>query len=149
MAINHTKKTLINSWLIRPSVDNVLLINTRILSITIDTSIPLSIGIPIVETCSGVQEINITACSLEAVLRTVATRVRAVCGVHSAQDFYAHLEALQEGARRCPVSKIRSLLGASHPLLALDQEFPFGKNALFRSVESGSLFRTYNVEDTQ
>ena len=35
---------LINSWLIRLSVDNVLLINTRILSIFIDKSIPLSIG---------------------------------------------------------------------------------------------------------
>ena len=34
----------INSWLIRLSVDNVLLINTRRLSILIDKSIPLSIG---------------------------------------------------------------------------------------------------------
>ena len=35
----------INSWLIRLSVDNVLLINTRSLSIVIDKPIPLSIGI--------------------------------------------------------------------------------------------------------
>ena len=35
----------INSWLIRLSVDNVLLINTRRLSILIDKPIPLSIGI--------------------------------------------------------------------------------------------------------
>ena len=34
----------INSWLIRLSVDNVLLINTRRLSILIDKAIPLSIG---------------------------------------------------------------------------------------------------------
>ncbi len=40
------KPTLfINSWLIRLWVDNVLLINTRSLSILIDKSIPLSIGI--------------------------------------------------------------------------------------------------------
>jgi hypothetical protein len=40
------KPTLfINSWLIRLSVDNVLLINTRSLSIVIDKPIPLSIGI--------------------------------------------------------------------------------------------------------
>ncbi len=41
------KSTLfIDSWLIRLWVDNVLLINTRTLSILIDKSIPLSIGIP-------------------------------------------------------------------------------------------------------
>jgi hypothetical protein len=34
----------INSWLIRLSVDNVLLINTPRLSILIDKTIPLSIG---------------------------------------------------------------------------------------------------------
>ena len=40
------KQTLfINSWLIRLSVDNVLLINTRRLSILMDKSIPLSIGV--------------------------------------------------------------------------------------------------------
>ncbi len=39
---------LINSWLIRLSVDNVLLTNTRRLPIVIDKSIPLYIGIPIV-----------------------------------------------------------------------------------------------------
>ena len=40
------KQTLfINSWLIRLSIDNVLLINTRRLSILIDKSIPLSIGV--------------------------------------------------------------------------------------------------------
>ena len=40
------KPTLfINGWLIRLSVDNVLLINTRSLSIVIDKTIPLSIGI--------------------------------------------------------------------------------------------------------
>ena len=37
----------INSWLIRLSVDNVLLINTRRLSILIDKTIPLSIGVSI------------------------------------------------------------------------------------------------------
>jgi hypothetical protein len=44
------KPTLcINSWLMRVSVDNVLLINTRSLSIVIDKPIPLSIGISSVE----------------------------------------------------------------------------------------------------
>jgi hypothetical protein len=42
------KPTLfIDSWLIRLWVDNVLLINTRSLSIVIDKPIPLLIGIPI------------------------------------------------------------------------------------------------------
>jgi hypothetical protein len=41
------KRTLcIDSWLIRLWVDNVLLINTRSLSILMDKPIPLSIGIP-------------------------------------------------------------------------------------------------------
>ncbi len=41
------KPTLfINSWLIRLWVDNVLLINTRSLSIVIDKTSPLSIGFP-------------------------------------------------------------------------------------------------------
>ena len=45
------KPTLfINSWLIRLSVDNVLLINTRSLSIVIDKPIPLSIGISNIST---------------------------------------------------------------------------------------------------
>ena len=39
----------INSWLIRLSVDNVLLINTRRLSILIDKTIPLSIGVSTVK----------------------------------------------------------------------------------------------------
>jgi hypothetical protein len=44
------KETLfINSWLVRLSVDNVLLINTRRLSILIDKSIPLSIGVSTVK----------------------------------------------------------------------------------------------------
>jgi ankyrin repeat protein len=94
----------------------------------------------IAEACSGVQEIDITACSSEAAVRAVAIRARAVCGVHSALDLYAHLKALQEGAVRCPFSKIHSLLGASHPLLVLDLEFHVDKNALFRSAASGSLF---------
>ena len=46
------KPTLfINSWLIRLSVDNVLLINTRSLSIVIDKPIPLSIGISTGRSC--------------------------------------------------------------------------------------------------
>ena len=38
------------------------------------------------ETCSSVKEVDVTACSNEAVLRAVAIRARAVCGVHSALD---------------------------------------------------------------
>jgi hypothetical protein len=37
-------------------------------------------------TCSGPKEIDVKDCSNEAVLRAVATRARAVCGVHSALD---------------------------------------------------------------
>jgi hypothetical protein len=43
---NFVTDPLINSWLIRLSVDNVLLIKTRSLSIVIDKPLPLSIGTP-------------------------------------------------------------------------------------------------------
>ncbi len=47
------KPTLfINSWLIRLWVDNVLLINTRRLSIVIDKTIPLSIGISTIQSAN-------------------------------------------------------------------------------------------------
>jgi hypothetical protein len=36
----------------------------------------------------GVKEVDVTACSKDAVLRVVAIRARAVCGVHSALDLY-------------------------------------------------------------
>jgi hypothetical protein len=39
-------------------------------------------------TCSSVKEIDVTACSSEAVLRAVAVRARAACGVLSALDLY-------------------------------------------------------------
>ena len=45
-----------------------------------------------IATCSGVKEVDVTACSNEAVVRAVAIRARAVCGVHSALDLYTHLK---------------------------------------------------------
>jgi hypothetical protein len=42
------------------------------------------------EKCSFVIEVDVTACSNEAVLRAVAIRARAVCGVHSALDLYTN-----------------------------------------------------------
>ena len=47
-----------------------------------------------IATSSGVKEVDVTACSSEAVLRAVAIRARAVCGVHSALDLYTHLKSL-------------------------------------------------------
>jgi hypothetical protein len=52
----------------------------------------------IAETCSGLEEIDITTCSDESVLRAVAIRASAVCGVQSALDIYTYLKSL--GGRR-------------------------------------------------
>jgi hypothetical protein len=90
-----------------------------------------------IETCSGVQEVDVTVttCSNEAVLRVVALRVRAVCGVHSALDLYIHLKSLefhteeveeeqdeeeQEDWKRYPFSYLSRLLHASPPLMLFD-----------------------------
>jgi hypothetical protein len=115
--------------------------------------------------CPGVKEVDVTACSNEAVLRAVAIRVRAVCGVHSALDLYTHLKSLevhaeeveveeeqdedeefeeeqdeeeQEHWKRYPFSYLSRLLHASTPLLLFDPELAARKNALFQAAAHGT-----------
>ena len=45
------------------------------------------------ETCSGLLEVNITACSEEAILRAVAIRAQAVCNAASALELYLTLRS--------------------------------------------------------
>jgi hypothetical protein len=105
------------------------------------------------ETCSSVEEIDVTACSNEAVVRAVALRARAVCGVHSALDLYTHLKSLevhaeeadeeqdeeeQEHWKRYPFSYLSRLLHASTPHLLFDPELAAHKNALFRAAAHGT-----------
>jgi ankyrin repeat protein len=100
-------------------------------------------------TCSGVKEVDVTACSNEAVLRAVAIRARAVCGVDSALDLYNHLKSLKvyaEGEqdeeeqdwKRYPFSYLSRLLHASTPLLLFDPELAPRKNALFQAAAHGT-----------
>jgi hypothetical protein len=98
------------------------------------------------ETCAGLEEIDITACSDEAVLRAVAIRARAVCGVPSALDLYTHLKSLggkEEEEERLSFSNLLALLHASRPLLLLEPELVPCKNrrnnALLQAVTHGSL----------
>jgi len=102
-------------------------------------------------TCSGVKEVDVTACSNEAVLRAVAIRARAVCRVHSALDLYTKINALevhaeeieeeQEDSKRYPFSNLSSLLlNASAPLLLFDPELAPRKNALLQAAAHGTAF---------
>ena len=107
----------------------------------------------IAEKCPGVKEVDVTACSNEAVLRAVSIRVRAVCGVHSALDLYTHLKSLevhgeeveeeqdeeeQEEGKRYPFSYLSRLLHASTPLLLFDPKLAARKNALFQAAAHGT-----------
>jgi hypothetical protein len=53
-----------------------------------------------IETCSGVTEVDVTACSDEAVLRAVATRARVALGAPLALDLFALLSSLGEEGKR-------------------------------------------------
>ena len=44
------------------------------------------------ETCSNLLEVNITACSEEAILRAMAIRARAACNAESALELYQKLQ---------------------------------------------------------
>ncbi len=88
------------------------------------------------ETCSGVNEVDVTACSNEAVLRAVATRARAVCGVHSALDLYTTKRLRRNRSRRAG-SAIRFLTSAVFCMQAphsccLIQSWPHAKMRCFR-----------------
>jgi hypothetical protein len=88
------------------------------------------------KTCSGLKEIDVKGCSNEAVLRAVAIRARAVCGVHSALDLYTHLKSLE--VQDWTFSYLSRLLHASTPLLLFDPELAARKNALFQAAAHGT-----------
>jgi hypothetical protein len=104
-------------------------------------------------TCASVKEVDVTACSNEAVLRAVATRARAACGVHSALELYTHLKSLevhaeeveeeqdeeeQEAWKRYSFSNLGSLLSASPPLLLVDRGLAPRENALLQAAAHGT-----------
>jgi len=64
------------------------------------------------ETCFGVREIDVTACSNETVLRAMATRARAALGP-SALDLFALLRSMGEEGKRCSFSNPSGFLRAS------------------------------------
>jgi hypothetical protein len=94
----------------------------------------------------GVKEVDVTAGSNDAVLRAVAVRARAVCGVHSALDLYTHLKSLDVHAEEVeeqdeeereywksyPFPFISRHLQASTPLLLFDSELAPRKDAKMR-----------------
>jgi hypothetical protein len=100
------------------------------------------------EKCCGVKEVDVTACSNEAVLRAVAIRAQAVCGVHSALDLYTHLKSLEvhaeeveeepEDWKRYPFSYLSRLLHASTPLLLFDPQLDPGNDALVQATAHGT-----------
>ena len=88
-------------------------------------------------TCSGVKEVDLTACSNETVLRAVATRARAALGAGpaplAALDLFALLRSLGEEGKCYAFSNLGSLL-PSTPFLPFDQALAPRKNALFQSA---------------
>ena len=91
----------------------------------------------IAETCFGVEEVDVTACSNETVLRAVATRARAALGP-LALDLFALLRSLGEGGKRCSFSNLGSLLLASPPLLLFDPALAPRNNALCQAAAHGT-----------
>ena len=90
----------------------------------------------IAETCIGVKEVDVTACSSETVLRAVATRAQADL-VPLALDLFALLRSLGEEGKRYSFSNLGSLL-ASPSLLLHDPELAPRKNALFQAAPHGT-----------
>jgi hypothetical protein len=90
------------------------------------------------ETCSGVQEVDLTACSNKAVLRAVATRAQAAFGAPKAPDLFAHLRSLGEEGERFAFSKLGSLLVHARPLLRFEPALDPGKRALFQAAAHGT-----------
>ncbi len=64
----------------------------------------------VAEHCSGVKEVDVTACSNETVLRAVATRARAALGAPLALDLFVLLRSMGEEGKRCSFSNLSSLL---------------------------------------
>jgi hypothetical protein len=86
----------------------------------------------ILETCCGVKEVDVTACSNGA----VDTRARAAFGL-LALDLFALLRSLGEGGERYSFSNLDSVL-ASPPLLLFDPALAPCKNALFQATAHGT-----------
>ena len=68
----------------------------------------------IAETCIGVKEVDVTACSSETVLRAVATRAQASLAP-LALDLFALLRSLDEEGKRYSFSNLVSLLASPPP----------------------------------
>jgi hypothetical protein len=97
------------------------------------------------EKCLGLLEVNITACSEEAILRAVAIRAQTVCTAASALELYLTLHSSSASRdqppakERCTMSNLRSLLNSTRPLLLFDDvQFAPDENALFRAAARGS-----------
>jgi ankyrin repeat protein len=91
--------------------------------------------------CCGVKEVDVTACSNEAVLRAVATRARAALGCPLALDLFVLLRSMGEGGKRCSFSNLGSLLlsdTSSPPLLLFDRGLVPSENALFQAAAHGT-----------
>ena len=58
----------------------------------------------IAETCSGVEEVDVTACSNETVLRVVATRSPTALSAPLVMDLFVLLRSLGEEGKRYSVS---------------------------------------------
>jgi hypothetical protein len=96
----------------------------------------------VAETCAGVMEVDVTACSNEAVLRAVATRARAALAP-LALDLFALLRSMGEEGKRCSFSRFEnefgSLLHASPPLLLFDRRaLAPRKKALLHAAAHGT-----------
>ena len=119
-----------------------------------------------IETCSNIKEVDVTACSSETVLRAVATRARAALGAPSALDLFALLRSFggtrnihtqeqeddndwpwyifgsQTNHTRYPFSNLRSLLHASclksPPNLLFDAALAPRENALSQAAAHGT-----------
>ncbi len=87
--------------------------------------------------CSGVKEVDVTACSNKAVLRAVATRARAAFGCPLALDLFVHLRSMGEEGKRYSFSNLGGLLNASPPALLFDPLVP-RKNALLQAATHGT-----------
>jgi hypothetical protein len=95
----------------------------------------------VAEHCSGVKEVDVTACTNETVLRAVATRARAALGAPLALDLFALLRSMGEVGKRCSFSNLRSLLlsdTSSPPLLLFDRGLVPRKNALLQAAAHGT-----------
>jgi len=91
----------------------------------------------VAEHCSGVEELDVTACSNETVLRAVATRARVALGAPLAMDLFALLRSLGEEGKRYSFSNLSGLLNASPPALLFDPLAP-RPDALFQAATHGT-----------